>query len=315
MIRLSFIVPFYNVEKYIKDCLRSLYNQDISMEEYEVICVDDCSPDGSRAIVERLQKEYPTLRLLVHTENKRQGGARNTGLREAKGKYVWFVDSDDYIKPNCLKGLLEQVESEDLDILDFDFDSDFTKQQYRKNVEEYDMGPCAGADYVFNTRKGRWSWRCSSVCGAIIRRELIHDLPFRENVQYEDNDYALWMYAKAKRVHHISDRPYYYRVVEDSTVHAVVTLKHVNYNIQLIRAYMRMYDKMKVIDERWAHGLEELIRYVSSQVLRQLHQVSEEEQGMFYKQHMGRIQNLKLHIGLKPWIALQSKIARRVLGV
>ena len=100
MIRLSFIVPFYNVEPYIEECVRSLYAQDIPQEEYEVICVDDCSPDGSRAIVERLQKEYPTLRLLIHTENKRQGGARNTGMRESNGKYVWFVDADDYIQPN-----------------------------------------------------------------------------------------------------------------------------------------------------------------------------------------------------------------------
>ena len=57
MLRLSFIVPFYNVEPYIEECIRSLYNQNIPQEEYEVICVDDCSPDGSRAIVERLQKE------------------------------------------------------------------------------------------------------------------------------------------------------------------------------------------------------------------------------------------------------------------
>ena len=166
MIRLSFIVPVYNVEPYIEECIRSLYNQDIPQEVYEVICVDDCSPDGSRAIVERLQKEYPTLKLLIHTENKRQGGARNTGMKVAQGRYIWFVDSDDYIKPNCLKSLLEQAEKEDLDILDFDFDADYSKQPFRKNVESYEMGPCSGADYVFSQRQGRWSWRCVCVWGA-----------------------------------------------------------------------------------------------------------------------------------------------------
>ena len=85
-LRLSFIVPFYNVEPYIEECIRSLYAQDISWEEYEVICVDDCSPDGSRAIVERLQKEYPTLKLLTTPENLRQGGARNMGLDIAQGR-------------------------------------------------------------------------------------------------------------------------------------------------------------------------------------------------------------------------------------
>ena len=77
MIRLSIIVPFYNVEAYIEQCIRSLYNQDIPIEEYEVICVDDCSQDGSRTIVEHLQKEYPTLHLLTTPQNLRQGGARN----------------------------------------------------------------------------------------------------------------------------------------------------------------------------------------------------------------------------------------------
>ena len=109
MLRLSFIVPFYNVEPYIEECIRSLYNQDIPWAEYEVICVDDCSPDGSRAIVERLQKAYPTLRLLKTPENLRQGGARNMGLDVAQGKYIWFVDSDDYIMPNCLKYMLNLI--------------------------------------------------------------------------------------------------------------------------------------------------------------------------------------------------------------
>ena len=103
MLRLSFIVPFYNVELYIEECIHSLYAQDIPWEEYEVICVDDCSPDGSRAIVERLQSEYPTLKLLTTPENLRQGGARNIALNVAQGKYICFVDSDDYLDSNSVK--------------------------------------------------------------------------------------------------------------------------------------------------------------------------------------------------------------------
>ena len=312
MLRLSFIVPFYNVEPYIEECIRSLYNQDIPQEEYEVICVDDCSPDGSRAIVERLQKEYSTLRLLTHTENKRQGGARNTGMRVAQGRYIWFVDSDDYIKPNCLKGLLEQAENEDLDILDFDFDADFTKQQYRKNLEEYEMGPCSGADYVFNNYKGKWSWRCSTVWSGLIKRELISDMCFREDVQYEDNDYAIRMYARAKRVHHIPEKPYYYRVVGDSTVHKAVTLTQVDYNIRLLRAYLSMIDEMRAFDARWTGGEKDLIKYVSHQVLCQLREVTLEERKMFYKQRMGHVPELKKYVGKKTWFALNCNVLRKV---
>lgn len=307
MLRLSFIVPVYGVEQYIKECIRSLYAQDIPQEEYEVICVDDCSPDGSREIVERLQKEYPTLRLLVHTENKRQGGARNTAMQIAKGQYIWFVDSDDYIKTNCLKGLLEQAEKEDLDILDFDFATESEKQTFTKNLDSYNLGPCAGADYVFNNHRGKWSWRCSSICGGLIKRSLIDDICFREKVQYEDNDFALMMYAKAKRVHHISERPYYYRVVDDSTVHKVVTLTQVDYNIQLLCAYVEMYDKMNALDERWGIGMEELMRYVGNQVIDTLKKVTGAEVKEFFQSHEGRINGLRKYIGKRLWLALNYR--------
>ena len=312
MIRLSFIVPFYNVEPYIEECIRSLYDQDIPQEEYEVICVDDCSPDGSRAIVERLQKEYPTLKLLIHTENKRQGGARNTGMKVAQGRYIWFVDSDDYIKPNCMKDLLERAEREDLDILDFDFDADYSKQPFRKNAESYEMGPCSGADYVFNNHRGKWPWRCSTVWSGLIKRELINDLLFREKVQYEDNDYAIMMYALAKRVHHIPKKPYYYRVVKDSTVHREETLTEVNYNILLLKVYVQRYAELRAIDEHWGKGLEELIKYVSIEVIRQLIRIKKMERNQFYSSRMGYISGISRFLGKKVWLSLRYAWALRL---
>ena len=312
MIRLSFIVPFYNVEPYIEECIRSLYDQNIPQEEYEVICVDDCSPDGSRAIVERLQKEYPTLKLLIHTENKRQGGARNTGMKVAQGRYIWFVDSDDYIKPNCLKGLLERAEREDLDILDFDFDADFTKQHFQKNIDYYEMGICSGVDYVFSKHKGCWSWRCTCVWAGIVKTRLICNMQFREKVQYEDNDYAIDMYARANRVYHIPDRPYYYRTVKDSTVHREETLTEVNYNILLLKVYVQKYAELRAIDERWGKGLEELIKYVSIEVIRQLIRIKKTERNQFYSSRMGYISGIRRFLGKKVWLSLRYAWASRL---
>ena len=312
MLRLSFIVPFYNVELYIEECIRSLYNQDIPWDEYEVICIDDCSPDGSRKIVEKLQTEYPTLKLLTTPENLRQGGARNMGLDIARGKYIWFVDSDDYIKPNCLKSLLERAEQDDLDILDFDFDSDFTKQTFIKNDCSFEMGPCSGADYVFcKEYGGRWSWRCSCVWGGIIKYELIKNLRFREKVQFEDNDYALLMYANAKRVKHIADRPYYYRVVENSTIHKNLTLQQVIYNVQLLKTYVVLY-KRDDIDIRFKIDIVELIKYVSYTVLLNLNKLTPIERKLFYNKKLGYIPQLKSFLGKKVWFALQYNIIRRI---
>jgi glycosyltransferase involved in cell wall biosynthesis len=107
--KLSIIIPFFNVEKYIAECLESVYNQDIPEEEYEVICVNDCSPDHSRDIVLQYQQKHPNLILIEHEENKMLGAARNTGLRAARGEYVWFIDSDDYIEKNILGKLLSKL--------------------------------------------------------------------------------------------------------------------------------------------------------------------------------------------------------------
>ena len=120
-LKLSIIVPFYNVEKYIAKCLDSLLDQDIPELEYEIICVNDCSPDNSRNIVIEYQKNHPNIILIEHESNKRQGAARNTGLSKTRGQFVWFVDSDDWIMSNCLKDILSICEKGFLDILAFNF--------------------------------------------------------------------------------------------------------------------------------------------------------------------------------------------------
>lgn len=93
--KFSIIIPFYNVELYIEECIRSVAEQDYPKDDFEIICVDDCSPDNSRDIVQRLMSEYPNLKLICHSMNKRQGGARNTGIDVAKGEWILFLDSDD----------------------------------------------------------------------------------------------------------------------------------------------------------------------------------------------------------------------------
>lgn len=120
-LRLSIIIPFYNVELYIAQCLDSVYQQDIPEDEYEVICVNDASPDHSRDIVLEYQKRHSNLILVEHEVNKKLGAARNTGRRVARGKYIWNVDSDDMVAPNCLSEMLEICEKNELDVLLFSF--------------------------------------------------------------------------------------------------------------------------------------------------------------------------------------------------
>ena len=122
MVKLSFIVPVYNVEKYLRKCVISLVHQDF--ENYEVILVDDGSTDGSSKICDELCETISDERLairVIHQPNAGVGAARNAGLKVAKGEYVCFVDSDDYWEPNVLGTLMAQVEREKLDVLRFDY--------------------------------------------------------------------------------------------------------------------------------------------------------------------------------------------------
>lgn len=107
---LSFIVPVYNAEAYLAECLDSLLNQDISREDYEILCVNDGSRDGSREILGRFAQTHPNI-LVIDKENGGVTTARNAGLEAARGDYIWFVDADDFLKPKVLGMLRDKAES------------------------------------------------------------------------------------------------------------------------------------------------------------------------------------------------------------
>lgn len=308
MLRLSFIVPFYGVEKYIEECIRSLYNQDIPQEEYEVICVDDCSPDGSRAVVERLQKEYSTLRLLTHTENKRQGGARNTGMQEAKGRYIWFVDSDDYIKSNCLRALLEQAEKEDLDVLKFHF---AYENQVQRDLS-YSKGVELGTDLIFNEDlEVPLISRCCSAVSQLIRRELLksNNIVFAEKVQYEDDDFAYQIYAYAKRARLIGIAPYIVRMSPNSTTRRELDYRRVHdIYVQAIR--MASIDaSLSRQDVRWHMMITKGIHEgIDNCVFRMLRSCSRKEQILFWARDKGTFSILKPYLSRKSYAKLCSYI-------
>lgn len=108
--KLSIIVPVFNVEPYIERCLRSLLDQDIPQGEYEIIVVDDGTLDNSAIIAQRIADENENI-IVVHRENGGLSAARNTGLEYAKGKYIFFVDSDDYIERHSLGQLVDTADN------------------------------------------------------------------------------------------------------------------------------------------------------------------------------------------------------------
>jgi len=213
MLKLSFILPCYNVEKYIGECLQSIYAQDIPESEYEVICVDDCSTDKTRNIVSEWQNHHSNLVLLCHTENKRQGGARNTGLRAARGKYVWFIDPDDSIRENCLANLLLILERNDLDLLAFECNEvDKDGNFIAAHRHDFTTETCRGMKFFEINRDIRgkivfYVWK------RIMNRRVLEQnhLSFYEHFHNEDVAFSLHCFLLAQRAQYLPESIVFYR--------------------------------------------------------------------------------------------------------
>lgn len=124
--KLSVIVPVYNVEKFLPRCLDSLLRQGMEVGEWEVICVNDGSPDNCAAILAEYEKKYPDIFKVVTQENQGLGGARNTGTALARGEYVAYVDSDDYLIDGAYRYLLDTFCKDKPDVLHFSYQNIYT---------------------------------------------------------------------------------------------------------------------------------------------------------------------------------------------
>jgi glycosyltransferase involved in cell wall biosynthesis len=113
--RLSVIIPIYKVERYIERCLLSLVNQNIDPETYEIICINDGSPDRSGEIVKCVQRKHRNVKL-IEQENQGVSSARNNGMNVATGKYLLFIDPDDYIELNSLKRVLDKADNHECQV-------------------------------------------------------------------------------------------------------------------------------------------------------------------------------------------------------
>lgn len=304
-ILLSIIVPFYNVEEYIEDCIRSMYNQDIPIENYEVICINDCSPDNSVEIIRKLQKEYDNIVLIEHTKNKRQGGARNTGLRCAKGEYIWFVDSDDYIMPNVFNILLNSAMKSSLDVLQFGYTRDNDKLLIN---DFYKNKILAGEDYLFTDDIDDWYDKINAPWHQIIRKELIvrNNIEFIENIQFEDTDYMLSVFLNANRVQYISVCAYNYRINNNSITLSVNSPIKLSWRInQLVRCEKFINVARSLKGKKL---IKEMISNTLSSIRVELKELSFNEKRIYLNNLTSEVGKCRKYMTWRTWIAIKYGI-------
>lgn len=207
-IYISIIIPMYNVEKFISKCIESCLNQNNVClgKEYEIIFVDDGSPDSSYLIASDLVNGKNGCHI-IRQENRGLGGARNTGISEAKGKYIWCVDSDDWISPNAVKLLIDTILKYNLpDIVMFRsanvIESKITVRQNPFKLEEF---PSSG---ILQFEKNRLR---ACVPFHLIKKSVLteNNINFVEKLYHEDNEFMPRVAFNSKSVVGVNDILYF----------------------------------------------------------------------------------------------------------
>lgn len=254
--KLSIIVPVYNVSKYLSKCLDSLLNQDIWQEDYEIIVVNDGSTDNSKEIAQVYAARHSNI-LLINQENQGLSGARNTGIRAAKGEYIQFVDSDDYLEPNVLACLLERIQRDQLDVLRFNYQNvNENYEVFEPNKEsrpymDYSDSICNGVEFL-NERLG---YACYA-CQFIIRTDLVEECLFKEHMLFEDTQWTPRMLRKAQKVSSTSDIIYNYL----SRSGSITKTDNIDKQKKLIESKISLIEDLQkqmlsCSDRRWYEGM------------------------------------------------------------
>ena len=200
--KLSVIVPVYRAEETLRQCADSILAQ--SLGDLELILVDDGSPDGSGKIADDYAARYPERVRALHIDNGGQGRARNFALALAKGEWLGFVDSDDWIEPDMYESLIAAAEREGTDIAMCDL-----LRCYDDGRREHQSGRPADRPLAV----------AGSCCDKVFRRRLVEDLRFPEGLWYEDFAYSALALARVSAIAYVPRPLYCYRIGHPSTMH------------------------------------------------------------------------------------------------
>jgi len=199
--KLSIIVPVYNVEKYLAECVDSLLAQ--TLDDFEIFLVDDGSKDSSGAIADGYARDYPEQIHCIHLDNGGQGRARNKALELAKGDFVGFIDSDDWITPDMYEKLYRKAIDEDADIAVCSWRHVFPDGQETTEPSRFQEHRLSAA---------------GSACNKLFRRSLIGDVRFPEKTWYEDFYFSALLMIRARKIVYVDEPMYCYRMTQNSTM-------------------------------------------------------------------------------------------------
>lgn len=253
---ISIIIPVFEVQSYIRQCLESVANQ--TYKDIEVIIVDDCGKDDSMQVVESFVEEYKgpiAFKIVRHSYNRGLSAARNTGLSVAKGEYISFIDSDDYIAPETYAIMKRHFDESSSDVgivicgIYADVEGRFS--DFYKAPMPFEIMPCDFADYLLNARVH------VCACAKLYKSNIFSDVRFREGYRNEDVMFAFDIYKdienKGVVTSVIPEQLYYYRQHSGSICHdSTFILDELN-NLEEIMRGVKMDKPALFIEQRYRY--------------------------------------------------------------
>ncbi len=281
-IKVSVIIPIYNVEKYIEECLLSILEQ--SLRDIEIICVNDGSSDKTMDIVEKYAKLDSRI-VIINQENGGPSSARNAGLFKARGEYISFIDSDDRLTKVALEELYDYVFEYKLDNIYFDAETYYQTDNLEKNKKDF---------YDYYKRKANYDGVYDgqnlfaemitnndfkpSVCLQMTRREMIlsNNIKFYNGIIHEDNLYTISIFMVEERAMHVKKNYYMRRVREDSIMTTEEGIKNAwGYFISCKELYSIM--SQINLTEEFYYALKSYINKMQNKAMSVVRNMSDEE--------------------------------------
>ena len=224
----SIVLPIYNVELYLEECLDSVLNQ--TYKNYELIAVNDGSTDSSRDILIAYEKKFSEKLMVIEQENKGLSAARNTGLEHANGTYIYFLDSDDWILPDTLSSCVSSLRKNDSDLVVFNAkafcdgmpEEHLKKLDYTRNLPNnaYKSGI-----KLFEDSRSVGTYIVQSCC-YMYRKDVNRSLRFIEGILHEDHFFTTALFLGSNKIEVLEDRFFQRRIRQNSITTSSATMRH-----------------------------------------------------------------------------------------
>lgn len=246
---ISVIIPIYNVENYLEQCINSVLNQ--TYQNFEIILIDDKSTDKSLEICTNYEKNDSRIKLVRKPFNSGQAASRNIGIKEAIGEYIYFLDSDDYVDSNMFKKIIDKMNFEQLDLCYFSGRVVYDDEQIAWNDKEYIKTHIyksqVGEDLIYALYKNK-EYTCQN-CMFITKLALIKDnnIYYSEEIIYEDNLFAFLIALKSKKAGVCNEVFYNRRIRLNSTM---TSTNKIAFRIKSLKQVIKDYENIELTSKK-----------------------------------------------------------------